>query len=335
MPILDKNDSAKVQEYEDFIKNSPYSNAMQDMSWAKVKNNWINEYVYLEENGKIRAAMSVLGIKAIDDKMFLYAPRGPVCDFYDIETTKKLIDEAKPLFEKYNAFLLRMDPCVQNDQDLVKKYRDQGFTFRSDGEDIHSFSNPRYEIMLTVEGKSEEDLMAGFSSMTRRHIRTAIKAGVSTRWSRSQEDLDTFYALTEIMANRHGITYRPKEYFERLLAAFPQIEICTCEYEGEPIASMIAFPYKDTLWYIYGATQTMRGKISPGYICIWDLIQRAKKLNLKKFNMGGVYSLSVDDGLYFFKYGFCKADEPCLWIGDLDVVIDDDAYSKFINRNKK
>ena len=51
--------------------------------------------------------------------------------------------------------------------------------------------------------------------------------------------------------------------------------------------------------------------------------------------MGGVYSLSVDDGLYFFKYGFCKADEPCLWIGDLDVVIDDDAYSKFINRNKK
>ena len=105
MPILDKNDAAKVLEYEEFVKNSPFGNAMQDMRWAQVKNNWISEYVYLEKDGKITAAMSILGIKAVDDKMFLYAPHGPVSDFYEIETTKKLIEEAKPLVEKKHAFL--------------------------------------------------------------------------------------------------------------------------------------------------------------------------------------------------------------------------------------
>lgn len=332
MPILDKNDPVKVREYEEFVKNSPFGHAMQDMKWAEVKNNWISEYVYLEEGGRITAAMSVLGIKAVEDKMFLYAPRGPVSDFYDIETTSKLIEEARPLFKKYNAFLLRMDPCVENDQELVKKYRDAGFTFRSDGEEIHSFSNPRYEIMLSLEGRTTEDLMAGFNSMTRRHIRASIKNEVTSRYSRSHEDIDTFYELTKIMADRQGITHRPKEYFERLVAAYPDIRVYTSEYEGKPIASMIGLPYNDQMWYIYGATTTMQGKISPGYLLIWSLIQWGHELGLKYFNMGGTYSLDMEDGLFFFKHGFCKANEPFVWLGELDVVIDGSAYSKFINK---
>ncbi len=332
MPILDRNDSAKVQEYENFVRNSPYANAMQDMNWAQVKNNWISEYVYLEERGKITAAMSVLGIKAVGDKTFLYAPRGPVSDFYDIETTKKLIEEAKPLFEKHDAFLLRMDPCVLNNQELVEKYRAEGFTFRSDGEEIHSFSNPRYEIMLGLEGKTTQELMAGFNNMTRRHIRASIKNEVTSRYSRSQEDIDIFYELTKIMAERQGITHRPKEYFERLVEAYPEIRVYVSEYEGKPIASMIGLPYGDKMWYIYGATTTMQGKISPGYLLIWSLIQWGCELGLKYFNMGGTYSLDMEDGLFFFKHGFCKADEPYVWLGELDVVIDETAYNEFIKK---
>ena len=45
MPVLDKADKAKCDEYEAFVRNSPYTHTMQDMNWAKVKNNWENEYV--------------------------------------------------------------------------------------------------------------------------------------------------------------------------------------------------------------------------------------------------------------------------------------------------
>ena len=245
MPVLDKADKNKCEEYEEFVRNSPFTHAMQAPAWAKVKNNWISEYVYLEEDGKITAAMSVLGIKAVDDKTFLYAPRGPVSDFYDVETTKKLIEEARPLFEKHNAFLLRLDPCVKDDKELVKKYRDAGFTFRNDETEIHSFSNPRYEIMLTLKGKTEEELMAGFNSMTRRHIRASYKNGVTSEWGRSQAEIDRFFEHHKTMAERQGITYRPKEYFERLVEAFPEIRIYTSEY-GEDYD-----PYLDTFSPIY------------------------------------------------------------------------------------
>ena len=96
MPVLDKNDKDAVARYNEFVRNSPFTHAMQDMNWADVKNNWTSDYIYTEEDGNITAAMSVLGIKAVGEKTFLYAPRGPVSDFYDIDTTKRLIEEAKP-----------------------------------------------------------------------------------------------------------------------------------------------------------------------------------------------------------------------------------------------
>ncbi|PZP94144.1 MAG: hypothetical protein DI581_07325, partial [Staphylococcus capitis] len=60
---------------------------------SKVKENWSSDYIYLEENKQIIAAMSVIGIQNPNGKYFLYAPRGPVCDFrkYDFKYIKLYI----------------------------------------------------------------------------------------------------------------------------------------------------------------------------------------------------------------------------------------------------
>ena len=60
MPILNHNDLKKVEEYQTFVRTSPYANATQDLAWEKVKEGWVGEQVYLEENGKIIAAMSLI-----------------------------------------------------------------------------------------------------------------------------------------------------------------------------------------------------------------------------------------------------------------------------------
>ena len=226
---------------------------------------------------------------------------------------------------------MRMDPCVRRDEELAQKYRNEGFFFRSDGTEIHSFSNPRYEIMLTIKDKTPDEIKSGFNSMTKRHLKAAIKNGVTTKYSRSQEDIDKFYELHKEMAERQGITYRPKEYFERLVNAFPELRIYTSDYEGKTIGAMMGLPYGKVMWYVYGGTATMRGaKVTPGHILIWELIQWGSELGLDYFNMGGTYSLDMEDGLFFFKHGFCKADEPFVWIGELDVVLDEQAYKIFI-----
>ena len=53
MPILDKNNKKMVKKYYNFLRNSPYADLHQDFGRGKVKSdNWIDEYVYIEENDK-------------------------------------------------------------------------------------------------------------------------------------------------------------------------------------------------------------------------------------------------------------------------------------------
>ena len=61
MPILNHNDLKKVEEYQNFVRTSPYANATQDLAWEKVKEGWVGEQVYLEENGKIRGRQVLCG----------------------------------------------------------------------------------------------------------------------------------------------------------------------------------------------------------------------------------------------------------------------------------
>ena len=81
MPILNHNDLKKVEEYQNFVRTSPFANATQDLGWEKVKEGWIGEQVYLEEDGKIIAAMSLIIRRAFAGFSLMYAPRAPICDF--------------------------------------------------------------------------------------------------------------------------------------------------------------------------------------------------------------------------------------------------------------
>lgn len=96
MPILQQNDAAAVARYTEFVTRSPWGNLMQDRGWAHVKKGWVGEQVYLEQNGEINAAMSIIFAPAVAGRTLAYAPRGPVCDPYDTETIAALMREAAP-----------------------------------------------------------------------------------------------------------------------------------------------------------------------------------------------------------------------------------------------
>ena len=98
MPILDLSNREAVVRYEEFVASSPYGHVMQSLNWAKVKDNWDSDYVYLQDDaGNITASLSILSVKNDGEQAFMYAPRGPVCDFKDIDTVKALVKEASPI----------------------------------------------------------------------------------------------------------------------------------------------------------------------------------------------------------------------------------------------
>lgn len=327
MPIV--NNDQDLIRYNDFVRNSEYARPMQDTNWSKIKSNRTHGFVYLEENKQIIAAMSVIGIKNTNGKHFLYAPRGPVCDFKDTKLVEALIKEAEPLREKYDAFLLRMDPELNFDEKLVYDYRKMGYDFRSVGIDTHAFTQPRYNMIIDLSSQDEDEIFESFSSKGRYNIRKSIRAGIKTICKTDEESLDIFYELTKIMAERQGIGHRPKDYYERLIK-YLDGKIFLSYFEDNPLSASLLIPYGNKVYYLYAASSNeMRNKM-PNYNMIWEEIKWCLENNYDYLDLGGTFSLDTNDGLYRFKQSFCYPDKYSNFIGELDVVYDREKYEEFL-----
>ena len=327
MPIV--NNSTDLERYNNFVRNSEYARPMQDTNWSKVKSNWTNDYVYIEENKQIIAAMSVIGVKNTNGKHFLYAPRGPVCDFKDKKLVAQLIEEAKPLVEKYDAFLLRLDPEVIFDEKLVYDYKKMGYDFRSVGIDTHAFTQPRYNMIIDLSIKDEDKIFESFSQKGRYNIRKSIREGIKTVHETNEKTLDSFYELTKIMAERQEIGHRPKDYYQRLID-FLGAEIFTSYFEDEPLSASLLIPYGKKVYYLYAASSNELRNKMPNYNMIWEEIKWCLENGYDYLDLGGTFSLDSQDGLYRFKQSFCYPDKYANFIGELDVVYDREKYEEFL-----
>ena len=334
MPILDINDIKKVKEYNDFIRNYEGASAMQDLAWGKVKSNWIQEAVYLEENGKIIAAMSILLEKTpVFNSYFMYACRGPVCDLYNIDLVKRIVAQADEVAKKYRAFSLKFDPEVLFDEELKNKYIKEGFKIIGNDADKDQIIQPAYNMVLDIDSLTEDELMKKFSEKTRYNIRLSKRKGVEVYYSRSEEDLKIFYDLYKVTTIRDKIGCRPYEYFKRMLDAYDEnmLRIYVAKHEDDKLSAAIAINYGQKVFYIYGASSNEKRNLMPNYSMQWEMIKWAIETNCKKYDFGGVIILDKDNGLYKFKNGFCKTDGITEYIGEIDKVYNKSIY--FIYKN--
>ena len=332
MPILNHDDPKKVAEYQNFVRTSPYANAMQDMAWGRVKEGWIPEEVYLEENGKIIAAMSLIVRRAMGGFSLLYAPRAPICDFYDTDLVQRLIEEAKPLVKKYHAFALRFDPELPRIPELEKKYESLGFRVRNEQCDKYDLIQPRYNMILNLDEPTFEELMPHFSEKTRYNIRLSARKGVKVHWSRTEEDLKKFFDLYEVTAVRDHIGHRPYEYFKRMMDAYENsdlLRVYIAEHEGEALAGAICIHYGNKTWYIYGASSNNKRNLMPNYAMQAEMIKWGYENGSKIYDFGGVFILDKSNGLYKFKEGFCHREGATAFIGEFDKVYNPVLYAGF------
>lgn len=345
MPILNINDSSALALYNDFVETSPWGTFFQSPSWALVKENWHADFVYLEDPNNpssIRAALSILSISNDGEHHFLYAPRGPVCDPADIDTVRELVKEAEPIVRKRKAFLLRFDPAIQYDANLVQRYKaDPQFVLRSRtiahkaGERV--FSNPRHNMVLAINGRNFDEIMATYPGKVRYDIRRTYKKGLRTRFVKFSDEMfsdavDRFYRLTVEMAERKQITHRPKDYFYRLLKAFPDHAniVETHDETGEVLSSCIVITFNRTAMYIYAATSNNKRPLRANTQTVVEAIGQACKKGMANFDLGGVYGFDMSDGLYAYKVKYTGAEGLQEFIGEIDVVYDEELYRDFI-----
>ena len=321
--ILEKTEK-NLKEYEEFVEKCPKGHFAQTGMWAKLKDNWKNEIVVSRDNeGNINGVMSVLIRKVpIFKCSLMYSPRGPVCDVHDKEVLKNLLDGAKELAKKYNAYVLKLDPDVKVDDtefcDIVKSL---GFKIKSAGKNFEGIQ-PKFVFRLDVENKTEDEIFAAFHNKTRYNIRVALKNEVTTSIG-GRDDLKRFHEIMVETGARDEFVIRPLEYFEKMydqMAPTDNLRLYLAHYDGKIISGTIAIKYGDKVWYLYGASSNSYRNVMPNYLLQWEMIKWAIESKCRVYDFRGVSGdLSEDNplyGLYRFKKGF--SGEFTEFVGDID-----------------
>lgn len=305
-------DDTNREKYVEFLQSHKKGHFLQSPEWAKLKSEWTNEVLLVEdEKGNIKGSMSILIRKVPYFKStMMYSPRGPVCDIHDKEVIKELVAGIKELAQKYNAFILKVDPDVpSSDEEFKTIVKECGFKIKENVKDFTEVIQPRYVFRLNVENKTEEELLKSFHEKTRYNIRLAGRKGVTIR-DGGREDLKDFYRIMKETGNRDDFLIRPLEYFEQMYDCMGKeyLRVIMADYNGKPISGAIAIYYGNKVWYLYGASSNENRNVMPNYLVQWEMIKWAIEKKCDIYDFRGV-SGHVDEhhpqyGIYKFKKGF-------------------------------
>ena len=280
---------SKVYE---FLQNNPKTNFMQSPEWARVKTEWKNEFITVEdENGNIKGTMSILLRKVpFINRHIMYAPRGFVCDVHDKETLKELTIKAQEIAKKYRAFIFRLDPDVlQSDEEFKKIITELGYKTKKNIKNIGQVLQPKYVFRLNVKDKTEEELLQSFESTTRYNIRLAGRKGITVRQG-TRDDLKIFYDIMKTTGSRDDFFIRPLSYFQKIYDEMGEkhARIYIAEFEGEPIAATMPIYYGNKVWYLYGGSSNKHRNLMPNYLIQWEMIKWAIEEKCDWYDFRGV-----------------------------------------------
>ena len=301
------NSSSKAKELEKYC--SKYGTFTQSALWAKVKNNWQAEYITAkDENGQICGSMLLLIKRLPLGKVFVYAPRGPVCDMSDLTVLNNLIGQAIKLTKKYKAFMLRIDPMIlETDDEAIDNLKRLGFVHHSKRVGYENIQC-RENYVLDVDGKCEEEVFDSFKSKWRYNVRLASKRGVKCGFY-GNEKLDDFMFLMQQTAEHDNFQYRERTYFERILREFgDRAKLCMSYLDGEPLSGALCIEYGGVMSYVYGCSSSKNRNCMPNHLMQWTMIRRAIQRNCHTYDFCGIPYWNIKEhpnyGVYRFKQGF-------------------------------
>jgi len=319
-----------LQEYEAFVQSHPKGNFAQSYLWGKQKPAWTWKAIAVRgEDGAIKGSMAVMIRKMpMVGRTLMYACRGPVCDLDDRETFGLLLEGARALAKEYKSYVIKIDPDVpSSNTDFADMLRSFGFRSKEGGKNFEAIQ-PRYVFRLDVDGKTEEELQAGFHQKWRYNIRVAQKKGVEVRLC-GKEMVPAFADLMLTTGVRDGFVTRQPEYFAAMLDNLGEhCRLYMAFHEDTPIAGTLAIHYGDKVWYLYGASSNEHRNLMPNYLLQWNMIQWAVETGCRVYDFRGVSGDVSEDnplyGLYRFKKGF--GGDFTEFVGEMDLVLNKPIY---------
>ncbi len=325
---------------------------LQSWAWGELKSRF-GWSVYRLQAGP--AAAQVLFRRLPLGFTIAYIPKGPLLDWAQPDQCRPLLAAIHAEARRRRAILLKIEPNLWSaegnphplenpppsprESGGSRQQRDERFSSLGDAPPAHNGSSnsneaalnfltasgfipadtiqPRTSLLIDISS-SEADILAAMKQKTRYNIRLAEKKGVKV-YQGSAADVSTFYQLAQVTAARDGFGVHSLEYYRAAFQLFSpeRCALWLAEFEGQPLAALMAFCQGEEAYYFYGASSNQQRHLMAPYLIQWAAIRWAKRQGCTRYDLWGIPDANLASleaeferrhtglwGVYRFKRGF-------------------------------
>ena len=282
---------ADCPRWDDFVNAHPAATFFHLADWKKVLERAFKHkthFLFAESGGEIVGTFSLAHVKSLLFGNALislpFAVYGGVLAESD-EIQQLLEDKACEIAEKYQVDHLEVRNLQPQRDDWAKK--SLHVTFRKE-----------------IAADNDENLK-NIPRKQRAVVRKGIKSSLV---SEIDDNVDRFYALYSESVRNLGTPVFSKKYFKVLKEIFgDQCEVLTITHEGQPVASVVNFYFRDQVLPYYGGGGMGARKFKANDFMYWEVMRRACDKGLKWFDFG---RSKKETGSYSFKKNWGFEPEP-------------------------
>lgn len=224
------------QDYDYFARKHPYRNFLNSSTAINIKqaSGWTISFVGVCEHGELLAATGLIFIPCMKAYFYAYAQRGFLIDYQDKALLDFFHEELCFYLKKKKVVYLKIDPCVQyqehdingnlveggfHHQYVIDNLTSLGYVHQGFTTGFQDNSQVRWMFVLSLEGKTEEQLLAEMDHQTRWSVNKTIKQGVKVR-QLAFDELSIFKEIMEYTASTRKFHDMPFEQYQRQIRAY-------------------------------------------------------------------------------------------------------------------
>jgi lipid II:glycine glycyltransferase (peptidoglycan interpeptide bridge formation enzyme) len=309
-------DATREKNWNAFVTSHDQAHVLQTAEWGHLKSlfGWTVERIALTGDSEtiISGAQILYRSLPVGLGKLAYVPKGPLVNWEDRIQTGRMIAALEQAARAKGAIALSIEPELVNTPQHVDLVRQAGF--------VPGATTIQPVCTLHVDLTPDEDaILAAMKSKTRYNIRLSARKGVTVRQD-GTDGIKDFNQLMVVTAERNEFGIRPPAYYRSAWDLFKDggsVGLFLADYDGEPLAGVMAFALKDTAWYFFGASSDRHRNLMAPYAVQWAAIRWAKAKGCKTYDLWGIpdadekqleeqFTQRSDGlwGVYRFKRGF-------------------------------
>ena len=305
-----------TETWDHFVIAHPQAHLLQTTPWGTLKSHfgWTDGRVAIAgpDQALIAGAQLLYRRLPLGLGTLTYVPKGPLVDWQDHTQVHALVAALDQTAQAHGAIAMTIEPELPDTTKHAAALEQAGFVPGA------TAVQPRRTLLVDLT-PDREDILAAMKSKTRYNIRLAGRKGVNV-YRGTAADVETFNKLIQVTSSRNEFGVHSADYYRRafkLFAARDQVALFLADYEGQPLAGLMAFALGQTAWYFYGTSSNAHRNLMAPYALQWAAMCWAKDLGCTTYDLWGVPDHDEETletqfterqdglwGVYRFKRGF-------------------------------